>query len=73
LKSTQVPDAKFAKTVAKNGCVILQPQDWIDGINNPAWMRGPRQFTGPNDPPFVYEAMYAFSVDPKPAAAAPAA
>jgi hypothetical protein len=72
LKASQVPDAKFAKTVPKNGCVVLQPQDWIDGINNPAWLRDPKQFTGPNDPAFSYEALYAFIIDEKAAAPAPA-
>jgi len=29
--------------VQSNGCVAVEPQDWIDGINHPEWGRLSKQ------------------------------
>ncbi|KAL1843654.1 hypothetical protein VTJ49DRAFT_636 [Mycothermus thermophilus] len=51
LKSTQGrPDGP--RTVPKYGCVVLEVQDWIDGINHPEWGRLHKQVFGPGDDPF---------------------
>ena len=67
LKKTQGffgEDARFPRVVPQYGCVVLEVQDWIDGINNPAWMRLPKQVIGPNTAPYTLEATYSFSVTP---------
>jgi len=53
----------FPRTIPQYGCVVLEVQDYIDGINNPAWFRGPKQIFGPGDDPYVLRARYHFSVD----------
>ncbi|OAA54883.1 aldose 1-epimerase [Cordyceps fumosorosea ARSEF 2679] len=62
LKQTQGSD-KFARTISKYGCVVMEVQDYIDGINNPEWMRDSRQVFGPGDDPYVLQATYKFKVD----------
>ena len=47
----------------KYGCVVLEVEDWIDGINQPEWGREKRQIFGPEDDPYVLEAVYKFSVN----------
>ncbi|KAM4060071.1 aldose 1-epimerase domain-containing protein [Hirsutella rhossiliensis] len=65
LKKTQgVRDAEgaddFPRTIPKYGCVVLEVQDYIDGINHPEWMR--KQVYGPSDDPYVLQAKYRFSL-----------
>ena len=48
--------------VEKYGCIVMEVQDYIDGINNPAWQRDVKQIFGPNDPEYSLEAVYKFSV-----------
>jgi aldose 1-epimerase len=66
LKKTQgfFNDPKRPRVVPKYGCLVMEVQDWIDGINNPAWLRDPVQVLGPKGPPYEMEAMYSFSVKP---------
>ena len=45
------------------GCVVLEVQDWIGGINFPEWNRGPKQIFGPDTSPYVLEATYKFSIN----------
>lgn len=59
LKWTQGTTA-WPRTVEKYGCVVLEVQDYIDGINHPEWMR--RQVFGPSDGPYVLRAKYRFSL-----------
>jgi len=47
----------------KYGCVVMEVEDWIDGINYPEWGRSCRQIWGPGDGPYVLEARYEFSLD----------
>ncbi len=53
----------FPRTIPKYGCVVMEVQDYIDGINNPEWMRGSRQIFGPGDDPYVLQATYKFKVN----------
>ncbi|RKF60535.1 putative aldose 1-epimerase [Golovinomyces cichoracearum] len=59
LKSTQgTPDERF---IQQYGCIVLEPQDWIDGINHPNW--GRKQIWGPEDDDiYTLEASYRFSL-----------
>ncbi|RKF82927.1 putative aldose 1-epimerase [Golovinomyces cichoracearum] len=59
LKSTQgTPDERF---IQQYGCIVLEPQDWIDGINHPEW--GRKQIWGPEDDDiYTLEASYRFSL-----------
>jgi aldose 1-epimerase len=50
------------RTVPQYGCVVMEVQDWIDGINNPAWQREPKQVIGPATVPYELEATYDFFV-----------
>jgi aldose 1-epimerase len=54
---------KFPRTVQKYGCVVMEVQDYIDGINHPEWFRTNKQIFGPGDEPYVLQARYTFSVD----------
>lgn len=67
LKKTQgfFNDPKRPRVVPKYGCLVMEVQDWIDGINNPAWLRDAKQIIGPKGPPFELEAMYTFAVKSK--------
>lgn len=55
-------NAKFPRTIPKYGCVVLEVQDYIDGINQPTWNRAKKQIFGPGDGPYVVQASYRFSV-----------
>jgi aldose 1-epimerase len=65
LKSSQGidDDEDFPRTIPQYGCIVLEPQDYIDGINHPEWMRNKKQIFGPGDDPYVFQARYSFSVD----------
>ena len=41
----------FPRVIPQYGCVVLEVQDYIDGINNPAWGRDKKQIFGPEDGP----------------------
>ncbi|KAH6671905.1 putative aldose 1-epimerase [Halenospora varia] len=47
--------------VRSNGCVAVEPQDWIDGINHPEWNRTSHQIFSPDTKPFVSNIQYKFS------------
>ncbi|ORY26252.1 aldose 1-epimerase [Naematelia encephala] len=36
------------KTVNKYGCLVIEPQQWIDGINHPEWGQLDKQIFGPD-------------------------
>ena len=50
-----------AAYVNQYGCIVIETEDWIDGINQPQWGRLPYQIFGPNDGPAVNWATYQFS------------
>lgn len=60
MKSTQGLPGQ--RTYQKYGCVVMEVEDWIDGINQPSWGRQKRQIFGPGDPPYQLNARYDFSV-----------
>ncbi|CAA9956499.1 Aldose 1-epimerase [Pyrenophora teres f. maculata] len=47
--------------VPKYGCIVMEVQDWIDAINQPAWMRDKKQIFGPSTGAFNLQAKYVFS------------
>jgi len=65
LKETQgfFNDSSRPRVSEKYGCVVMEVEDWIDGINNPEWGRDSRQIFGPGDDPYVLEATYNFSLN----------
>ncbi|KAK6225792.1 aldose 1-epimerase [Colletotrichum tabaci] len=56
-------NADHPRIIPKYGCVVLEVQDWIDGINNPAWGRGKKQIFEPGGDPYVLQASYRFSIN----------
>lgn len=64
LKSTQglfnVSDRP--RTVQQYGCVVMEVEDWIDGINQPEWGRSEKQIFGPDTDPYVLQASLKFSL-----------
>lgn len=61
IKKTQGLQGR-ARVVEKYGCVVMEVEDWIDGINHPEWHREKKQIFGPGDEPYVLQAEYKFSV-----------
>ena len=48
--------------VEKYGCIVIETQDWIDGINYPQWGREQYQIFTPTTEPALNYAKYSFSV-----------
>jgi aldose 1-epimerase len=48
--------------VPKYGCVVMEVQDWIDGINHPEWGRLDKQVFGPGGDPYVLQVSHRFTV-----------
>lgn len=53
----------FPRVIPQYGCVVLEVQDWIDGINHPEWEREDRQIFRPGGDPYVLRATYVFNVE----------
>ncbi|KAJ9352010.1 galactose mutarotase-like domain-containing protein [Paecilomyces variotii] len=53
-----------AKFVNKHGCLVIETEGWIDGINNPQWGQLPYQEFSPESGPAVNWATYTFSTIP---------
>ena len=49
-------------TVPKYGCVVIETQQWIDGINNPQWGQDQYQVYTVDSEPAVVFAQYDFSI-----------
>ncbi|RJE24793.1 Aldose 1-epimerase [Aspergillus sclerotialis] len=49
-----------AHHVNKHGCVVIEPEGWIDGINHPEWGQLPDQIYAPGSAPAVNWATYQF-------------
>ncbi|KAJ5925721.1 hypothetical protein N7454_008360 [Penicillium verhagenii] len=49
-----------AAYVNKYGCLVIETEDWIDGINQPQWGRDQYQIFGADDGPAVNWATYQF-------------
>jgi aldose 1-epimerase len=67
LKKTQgLKDNKdFPRIIPKYGCMVVEVQDYIDGINNPEWQRLEKQLYEPGGNPYVLQAKYRFSLKGK--------
>ncbi len=65
LKRTQglFDDPRFPRTIPQYGCVVLEVEDWIDGINQPAWGRQDKQVFAPGGAPYQLNAVYKFSIN----------
>ena len=50
--------------VPKYGCVVIETQQWIDGINNPQWGQDQYQIYAVDSEPAVVFAQYDFSLKP---------
>jgi len=65
LKKTQglfdVPDRP--RVIEQYGCVVLEVEDWIDGINQPEWGRAKKQIFSPGSDPLTLQASYRFSIN----------
>lgn len=48
--------------VPKYGCIVIETQQWIDGINHPEWGQDQYQIYSPETEPAVVFATYDFSV-----------
>jgi len=48
--------------VEKYGCVVIEAEEWIDGINNPQWGRNQYQIFSPTTEPAVNYQKYTFSI-----------
>lgn len=48
--------------VPKYGCVVIETQQWIDGINHPEWGQDQYQIYTPDTEPAVVYATYDFSI-----------
>lgn len=53
-------NGKGAKNVNKYGCLVIEPEGWIDGINHPEWGQLPNQVFAPDTAPAVNWATYRF-------------
>ena len=49
-------------TVPKYGCIVIETQQWIDGINNPQWGQDQYQIYTVDSEPAVVFAQYDFSI-----------
>ncbi|WWD21816.1 hypothetical protein CI109_106304 [Kwoniella shandongensis] len=49
--------------IEKYGCLVIEPQDWIDGINHPEWGRRKEQIFGPDTRVSENWAQYEFSTE----------
>ena len=50
-----------AQNVEQYGCVVIEPQAWIDGINHPEWGVDKYEIYSPDTPPLVHFSTYDFS------------
>ncbi|CAK7246063.1 MAG: hypothetical protein STHCBS139747_007685 [Sporothrix thermara] len=53
----------FPRIIPQYGCVVLEVEEWIDGINQPEWGRESKQIFAPGDAPFELQATYKFSIN----------
>jgi aldose 1-epimerase len=50
------------RTIPRYGCLVMEVQDWIDGINHAEWMRDRKQFFEPGGSPYILQATYSFNI-----------
>ncbi|GES61868.1 galactose mutarotase-like protein [Aspergillus terreus] len=60
LKRNKEEGIKGAEVINKYGCLVVETEGWIDGINQPQWGQLPDQIYSPNTGPAVNWATYQF-------------
>ena len=55
-------NASRPRVTEQYGCVVMEVEDWIDGINQPDWKRKSSQIIGPGSQPYLLQASHVFSV-----------
>jgi aldose 1-epimerase len=55
-------DGGGAKFIEQHGCVVVETQGWIDGVNHPEWGNGQYWIYSPETGPAVNHATYDFSI-----------
>lgn len=58
-------DGPLVTGVGQHGCVVIETEGYIDGINNPEWGQLPYQVFSPETGPAVNWAVYQFGTDGK--------
>ncbi|KAI5862430.1 galactose mutarotase-like protein [Durotheca rogersii] len=53
----------FPRTIPKYGCLVMEVEEWVGGINHPEWQRESKQIFGPGGDPYVLQASYVFSIN----------
>jgi aldose 1-epimerase len=54
-------DDNAAAFIQQHGCVVIEPQAWIDGINHPEWGVDDFEIFSPETEPLVHFSTYDFS------------
>ncbi|PYH40143.1 aldose epimerase family protein [Aspergillus saccharolyticus JOP 1030-1] len=60
IKTNEAEGISGAEYVNKYGCLVIETEGWIDGINNPQWGQLPDQIYSPETGPSVNYATYRF-------------
>ncbi|EKV06401.1 Aldose 1-epimerase, putative [Penicillium digitatum] len=55
-------NANAARFVEKYGCLAIEPEGWIDSVNNPQWGQQSNVIYSPETPPSVNLATYIFGI-----------
>ncbi len=64
VKKSQQHSTKGNVTVPQYGCVVIETQQWIDGINHPEWGQDQYQIYTVDSEPAIVFAQYDFSIVP---------
>lgn len=51
------------RTIPLHGCIAIEVEDWIDGINQPEWGRQDKQIFSPSSEPYLLQATFKFSLN----------
>ena len=62
VKKSQQHSRNGTTTVPQYGCVVIETQQWIDGVNNPQWGQDQYEIYTPTTEPAVVFAQYDFSI-----------
>jgi hypothetical protein len=69
-KRSQGGDGTLAQIYENHSCIVLEMEEWIDGINHPEWNR--TQIYAPEGQPYIWNADYTCESDDATQPAAPA-
>lgn len=61
-KADQQHGGNATTSYEKYGCIVIETQQWIDGINNPQWGQDVYQLYGATDEPAVNFQTYDFTI-----------